>query len=341
LAYVAGEVGWRDLLLKTGMAAERLEGVLERLARLGAVEVGERVLSMAPSSEVTASPSDSLPKIQDVRPFGALERVEAIEPAGLPPLAEDPENEVPDTAPHASEPEANEPEAGYRQLYTRRFGELAPDLRVSAAAGAADSELIALCYDPDPRVISAVVDNGAFGLSHARTIARHHRNARGLEILARHSELLRDGQVQQSLLKNPQLPAGVVHRLLGPKPLREVYKLSVDRNLPDHTRTTVRSELRKKFTTAEPEERASLIVRTEGRALTLLAGCTFDGRTTQILCAQSFSSTLLVQNLARFSATPPPLLAKLIQQPTVRRQPQLRAILLRHPNMPAEVKRRM
>jgi hypothetical protein len=33
------------------------------------------------------------------------------------------------------------------------------------------------------------------------------------------------------------------------------------------------------------------------------------------------------------------VLAKLLQQPMVRRQPQLRAMLLRHPNTPSDAKR--
>jgi hypothetical protein len=159
-------------------------------------------------------------------------------------------------------------------------------------------------------------------------------------MLARRADLLRDGQVQQALFRNPQLPETVVERLLASRRLRDLYKLSVDHNLPDATRIRVRSTLRKRFASAPPEERVELLLKTEGRVLALLTGCTFDGRTTQILASQSFSSALLIQNLARFSATPPPILARLVQQPLVRRQPQLRTLLLRHPNMPSEIKRR-
>ena len=72
----------------------------------------------------------------------------------------------------------------------------------------------------------------------------------------------------------------------------------------------------------------------------MLAGMTFDGRMTSLLASRSIHSTLLIQNLARFLATPSVLLAKLLKQPTVRRQPQLRTMLLRHPNMPSDMKRR-
>jgi hypothetical protein len=94
----------------------------------------------------------------------------------------------------------------------------------------------------------------------------------------------------------------------------------------------VRARLRPSFANADAEERAALIIKTEGRCLVGLSGCTFDARTTQLLCNQSFLSTLFIQNLARFPATPPVLIAKLLRSPTVQRQPQLRALLLRHGN---------
>jgi hypothetical protein len=71
-----------------------------------------------------------------------------------------------------------------------------------------------------------------------------------------------------------------------------------------------------------------------------LSGCTFDARLTQLLCNQTIVSTLFIQNLARFSATPPALISKLLRSPAVQRQPQLRALLSKHPNASGDSKRR-
>jgi hypothetical protein len=90
--------------------------------------------------------------------------------------------------------------------------------------------------------------------------------------------------------------------------------------------------LRTGFNQRTADEKAELILRTEGRCLLLLAGLTVDGHTTQLLCRHSYTSTLLIQNLARWSAAPPPLLAHLLRQESVRRNVQLRLLLERHPN---------
>ena len=132
----------------------------------------------------------------------------------------------------------------------------------------------------------------------------------------------------------------VLERIVRSKPVLEVYRLSVDRELPERNRLRVRSRLGRGFAQAEPEERAALVIKTEGRCLINLPGATFDGRTSQILCNHTYSSALFVQNLARFPATPPVLLTKLLRSSPAKHQPQLRALLLRHPNMSAELKRR-
>jgi hypothetical protein len=92
--------------------------------------------------------------------------------------------------------------------------------------------------------------------------------------------------------------------------------------------------LRERFAKGSPEERVELIVITEGRALASLTGLSLDGRTIALLCARPPASTLLIENLARWPASPPVLLAHLLQQPMVQRSPQLRAAIKRHPNAP-------
>ena len=231
-------------------------------------------------------------------------------------------------------------ERNYRKIYERDFRGLEVGARVEWARTATGSRLRALCHDQEPKVIAALMDNPNSALQEARAIASHHLNGRGLEILGRRRELLRDGQVQRCLLRNTQLPVGVLRHIASTKVLRDLYRLSCDRNVIDRLRSRLRAELRKKYSISSPEERVDLVFRTDGRALGMLAGMTFDGRMTSLLASRSIHSTLLIQNLARFLATPSVLLAKLLKQPTVRRQPQLRTMLLRHPNMPSDMKRR-
>ncbi len=75
-------------------------------------------------------------------------------------------------------------------------------------------------------------------------------------------------------------------------------------------------------------------MKTEGRCLTMLMGLPVDSKTTSQLCSRTFGSTLLVQNLARWSPAPPQLIAHLLKQELVRRSPTLRMLLERHPNAP-------
>jgi hypothetical protein len=228
----------------------------------------------------------------------------------------------------------------YRQIYEIRYRELEVGQREDSARLASGSELFALCLDPAPQVVSALLENPQFGLGHARSVAQYHPTDRGLEILARRAPLLRDSHVQRRLLQNAQAPDVVLDRVLRQKRLIDVYRLSIDRDLPERNRVRVKSRLRPIFTRAEPEDRVALIMKTEGRCLVNLTGCTFDGRTTQMLCNQTIASTLFIQNLARFPATPPALIAKLLRSPPVQRQPQLRALLTKHPNAGGEAKRR-
>lgn len=257
-----------------------------------------------------------------------------------PSVAEDP-GIAPSLPPEAEpEPMGETDELNFRRIYETRFRLLDVGLREAAARVASDGELFALCLDPSAQVVSALLENPQFGLGHARSVAQHHATDRGLEILARRAQLLRDSHVQRRLVQNTQAPDVVLDRVLRLKRLIDVYRLSVDRDLPERNRVRVRSRLRPIFTRAEPEDRVALIMKTEGRCLINLSGCTFDSRTTQMLCNQTIASSLFIQNLARFPATPPQLIAKLLRSPAVQRQPPLRALLMRHPNAGGEAKRR-
>jgi hypothetical protein len=97
--------------------------------------------------------------------------------------------------------------------------------------------------------------------------------------------------------------------------------------------------MRKKYQNAPSEERADLVQRTEGRCLIYMTGCAFDAKMTSILCGRPYNSVLFIQNLAKFSATPPALLAHLMKQAFVRKHAPLKKMILQHPNCPGDVKR--
>jgi hypothetical protein len=239
----------------------------------------------------------------------------------------------PEPGPASAEP----PGATHRQLFETRLHPRPEDERAHLAAVAADPELSALCFDPVPAVIHRVLENPRTGLAHARLIAAHHRNPVGLEALAARSAFLADREVQRLLLRNIQCPETVVRRLLGPRPLPQIHDTCQSHDLPERHRHTARGILRGRFATAPPDERVHLILATEGRVLGMLSGLALDGRSAALLCRRTFTSALLVENLACWPATPPPLIAHLLKQPLVRQSPTLKLLLRRHPNCPRNV----
>ena len=198
-----------------------------------------------------------------------------------------------------------------------------------------EPDLSAFCFDPVPSVIRAVMDNPRAGLPHARLIAAHHGNAVGLDALAEKVALLQDTEVQRLLLRNTQTSTPLLQRLLSRRRLGEIYNATQSRELPERNRTSAMQLLRRRFSEVSAEERVELILRTEGRALAALSGLTLDGKSAALLCARTFTSAMIVENLARWPATPPTVIAHLLKQPTVLRMPQLRTALKRHPNCPA------
>jgi hypothetical protein len=115
----------------------------------------------------------------------------------------------------------------------------------------------------------------------------------------------------------------------------------VSREFPERTRVMGREHLCKKFTLGSADERAALLIKTEGRCLILLVQVALDARTTQILVAKSSYSVLFIQNLARWPATPPQLLTHILKQPIAKQNTGLRKLILKHPNVPKEVKRNL
>jgi hypothetical protein len=165
-------------------------------------------------------------------------------------------------------------------------------------------------------------------------VATHHRTAAGLEALAAPAAFAADVGVRKALVRNPELPASLLRRLFGGRRLIEQFKLVVSHEVPEQTRRTARELLRSRFPSAEAEERVDFIFKTEGRCLRLLIGVPIDAKTAALLCGRTFSSPLLVQNMARWMVCPPTVIAHLLKQEIVRRSPALRTLVQRHPNAP-------
>ena len=338
LSRIDGPTSVKELANLTSLDEARVAEIVGKLAGDGAIEVdgapsggGGGARPPEPSRpEVEAEEADASDDARDEA--DAAERDAAAPEVDAEEAASDADLDAQDEAFITNE-------RMYREVYAKKYKGEAVDFRVSAALKEDGADLMALCLDPDPQVVHAILQNPKAGLEHARALAFHHRTHMGLEHIAKRSDYLADALVQRRLLRNPQLPDAILRRISGRKVLIEVFKIAVDREIPERTRVKVRVELRKKFMLATADERAALLVKTEGRVLILLVDCSLDARTTMILVGRNTYTLLFVQNVARWSPAPPKLLAHLLKMPTVRRNPGVRKMLLRHPNMPSEVKK--
>jgi hypothetical protein len=241
--------------------------------------------------------------------------------------------------------DAQEPEEGlqresvYRARYAQKFAGLPLDERTKLARYAQNPDLIALAYDPSPSVIAAIFENTHLTLESMRIVAQHHLSAQGLDALSRARGALTDPLIRRRLLRNNHCSEALLRKLVALYRLLKLYQLLSDRDAPELVRTRTRGIFRARWSQTTAEERAELLISTEGRCLSVMAGLTFDAKLTALLCARPVVSTVFIQSVARFSASPPGLLAHLIKQPLVRRQSHLRALLAQHPNLPADAKR--
>lgn len=275
-------------------------------------------------------------------------QVDAPSPLEEPTMADDEKSEAEakgdaaeeDAKEEAEKEEEAAEEANYRKLYNTELSKLEQPEREAMAKTAKDPHLAALCFDPHPAVIKHVFENQSAGLQHARLVARNHHTPQGLDHVIHRPELFRDGQVQRLLLQNTMIQDPQLKRILQSKRLMEVYKVTISREIPERNRQKARTIMRSKWSTSDAEERAGLVFTTEGRCLIQLTGLPFDSHTTTLLCQKTYSSLLLIQNLARFGATPPQVLMHLLKQAPVRRQPHLKTLICQHPNCPGDAKRR-
>ncbi|GEN10788.1 hypothetical protein SAMN05443572_112161 [Myxococcus fulvus] len=357
LSRLDGATAARNLPALTGLPPERLQGILTRLVSQGALlplatapgpASGINPPNLPRASAPSVSPgyeplAPTAPHTPQDEELPTLELLPQEADAGEADVLETSESDVVPAEPPDSEADAEDvPEVAlgnFRQLFETRLHPQPEDQRVALAHTAQAPELSALCFDPLPSVIKAVMENPRVGLAHARLIARNHRNPVGLESLCARAAFAADTGVRRWLVRNPQLPASLFRRLWSARRLMELYKVTVDRDVPESTRRSSREVLRQRFTTGPSEEKVELILNTEGRALASLIGMSVDGKTASLLCGRTYRSPMLIQNIARWSAAPPALIAHLLKQEAVRRQPQLRMLLTRHPNAPAEARR--
>jgi hypothetical protein len=238
-----------------------------------------------------------------------------------------------------SEADRAREERNYRKLFETELHQHERDVRVKMASEASGATLSAFCFDPEPQVINAVLENSNTGLEHARLIANHHKNPVGLDALARRSQYLRDPQVQRFLLRNNQTSEPVLRKALAGKPLMQMYRLNVSRENSERAKRVIRREFRRTYQSAQGDDKVALIFKSEGRCLNMLIGLGFDSKTVSMLSSKTYTSSILIQNLLRFAATPPVVIQHLNKQNSVRRSQHLRKLILQHPNCPSQVKR--
>lgn len=317
LSRIDGSTSVEQLGFLTGLPRDKLVEVLSRLIDQGALEA-----EGAPSELGGGPPPEEPGAAEDESAWGKEggDSEEDLEEGG--------EDSV------RSALEAR----NWRRVFEEDLRPLDGGERLRLARQASGDELSALCFDPTPQVVTAVLDNTSTGLAHARLIAEHHRTGSGLDALGKREAFLRDLQVQRHLFRNPQTSDRLVRRILQNKRMAEVYRLALNRDATERLRSKARKEFRDKFAAGTAEERVNLILKCEGRCLNLLIGLALDAKAAALLCQRTFHSTLLIQNLARWPATPPPLLQHMARQTLVKRSPALKNLVLRHPNAPSQLK---
>ena len=363
LSRIDGATSLKNLSQLTGMAPEQVEAVVGRLARRGALEAAP-----APGDlDVDATVADGAPvmssdDVEDVD--GLLEDLEELlddsdegAPAEAPArkdargedededlFDEDDDEEAADDDDDEDDDDDDDDEieldeGNFRKLYAQLYKEMDEDRRVAFAREEDGAKLCALCFDPAPAVIRALMENQKFQRPHARLVAEHHRTSTGISHLARQVQFLSDSQVQRFLLRNPQTPDPALKKMLSNKPLMPLYKVVTSRELSNRAKRAVRQAFRQRWTRAPGEEKVGVIFKTEGRCLNSVIGMAIDSQTAQLIQRRTIHSVMLIQSFARFPGTPPALLQHLFKAPPVKRAPHLKKLILQHPNCPSGLKR--
>ena len=266
-------------------------------------------------------------RMPDEKPESAAEEVVEADDAAL--LAKD-EPEKPEEAAKIGDA---------RKLYQARFKSLTVEEREKLAKEGDEEVRRALSHDPLPRVITSLMENPNFSVIEARIIAREHPSGMGLGLLAQRARILADPEVRRRLLRNPHVSAPLVQTVLRGRPLFTVHQVSISHDVPETTKTFARQELRRTFAERPPDEKVALIIKTEGRVLTLLVGVALDGRAISMIVGRSAMSPMLIRNFAQWPTTPPPILSHMYKLPQVQRDKSLQQAIQRHPNLPSQLKK--
>ena len=195
---IDGRTSVEELALLTGLPRDKVTSIVERLVETGAVLRSADEVAAA----VVTTPAGHVPEPE----FEFLE--EQTEEGEAPP---------------------EEPSGSHLKLYREAFHSLGAEERAQLASTEQGARLSALCFDPLPAVIQAILKNPNGGPPQARLIAAHHHTGAGLEFLVGRADLMRDAHVQRMLSRNPQLNEGQLRRLVQSKRLLEIWKLTVSR----------------------------------------------------------------------------------------------------------------
>ena len=200
-----------ELAKTTGLPAARVETIVHKLAQLGLIDApaaaeahpdaGDDLVALldsamfdlfppaegaaeAPSSPAAEEKPRAVPVGDTPTPLGRTTRPRPVEGRpddGAPAeAAEAPVVELGGVAEPADPAETAETTREYKKLFETEIHPLPVDQRVALAATATGARLFALCFDPEPVVISAMFENTGTTAEHARLIAFHHRG-RGLD----------------------------------------------------------------------------------------------------------------------------------------------------------------
>lgn len=312
-----------------GMERARAEAIVNRLLTIGVLALDREgeVASPSPSQGSGVrrrGSSPAAPELPGARDRRSSSRFAALDGADSPG----------DGAPRATDPPGPLPAAatGARARYEASFRGLNPSGRATKAQNATGSDLYALCYDPHPQVVLALLANPAFDTNHARVVAHAHQNASGLELLARDPRMLADVGVQRAYLGNPRLTAALLERVLAAASLTDLHQHATDVGLRAELQTTIGDALRNRFATAAAEEIADLVYWSDGEALAWGGGAPLSAGTVTRLSQRPITSEGLVRRLATYPGTPRSLLVVLDSQPYVLDRRDLRELIRRHPN---------
>jgi hypothetical protein len=115
----------------------------------------------------------------------------------------------------------------------RRLPEMALAERVDLARSVGRGTLLALRFDPDPRVVSAVLDNRfATEPDVVQAAARRGVEVSALEVIAAHPRWSLRPAVRSALLRNPGLPSAVALTLLPRASARDLAGLRDSPGIP-------------------------------------------------------------------------------------------------------------